>query len=314
MDNYAPVLILTLNRYTHFRRCVESLARCTHADKTEFFIALDYPANDTHWDGYKKIKEYCQNISGFKKVHILERTENYGVLKNDREARKVIYSRFDRLILTEDDNEFSPNFLDYINKGLDKFEDDGSILTVSGYCPLIKIPEIYDGNYFKQRRLSAWGFGIWEKKEIKLIYSPDEIANIAKKWNNAWKLYKRSPSHFISVLNALKQNRSLYGDMAYGLYMAMNEKTCCINPTVSLVRNHGHDGSGVHCANIKEGIYKLQEIDKEKEFSFVKPTQSNDLIQKELDVFFGVGFKGKVKIFVKYLLFQFSIVQKNQIQ
>lgn len=39
---YYPVLIPTLNRFQHFKECVESLAVCTHADKTELLIGLDY--------------------------------------------------------------------------------------------------------------------------------------------------------------------------------------------------------------------------------------------------------------------------------
>ena len=38
---YYPVCIPTLNRYEHLKACVESLQRCTHADKTELIIGLD---------------------------------------------------------------------------------------------------------------------------------------------------------------------------------------------------------------------------------------------------------------------------------
>ena len=41
--NYAPVIIPTLSRFEHFKRCWESLENCTGADKTEVFVALDYP-------------------------------------------------------------------------------------------------------------------------------------------------------------------------------------------------------------------------------------------------------------------------------
>ena len=40
---FYPVVIPTLNRFDHFRNCVESLVRCTHADKTELIIGLDFP-------------------------------------------------------------------------------------------------------------------------------------------------------------------------------------------------------------------------------------------------------------------------------
>ena len=48
---YAPILIPTLNRYEHFKRCVESLAKCTHAEKTELVIGLDYPPSERYQKG-----------------------------------------------------------------------------------------------------------------------------------------------------------------------------------------------------------------------------------------------------------------------
>ena len=90
ITQFAPVLIPTLNRYEHFKRCVESLAHCTHADKTDLFIALDYPLKDSHWKGYKKIKQYLSEISGFKTITIIERERNFGAIDNFISAQKYL--------------------------------------------------------------------------------------------------------------------------------------------------------------------------------------------------------------------------------
>lgn len=47
---YYPVYISTLNRYERFRNCVESLARCTHADKL-----VGYAATKRLEDIYKQL-------------------------------------------------------------------------------------------------------------------------------------------------------------------------------------------------------------------------------------------------------------------
>ena len=44
VNNLAPVIIPTLCRYDHFKRLMESLNKCTWADKTDVYIGLDYPA------------------------------------------------------------------------------------------------------------------------------------------------------------------------------------------------------------------------------------------------------------------------------
>lgn len=52
---YAPVLIPTLCRSDHFIRCLESLKKNTWAKYTEVYIAVDYPAKESHWDGYSSL-------------------------------------------------------------------------------------------------------------------------------------------------------------------------------------------------------------------------------------------------------------------
>ena len=55
---YAPVLIPTLCRYEHFKRCIESLSACTGAEHTDVYIGLDYPAKESHRAGYEQIKNF----------------------------------------------------------------------------------------------------------------------------------------------------------------------------------------------------------------------------------------------------------------
>ena len=75
---FAPVIIPTLCRYDHFKQCIESLSKCTLANKTEIYVGLDYPVKEEHWDGYKKIKSYLDSVGnmGFKKLIVIEREHN----------------------------------------------------------------------------------------------------------------------------------------------------------------------------------------------------------------------------------------------
>ena len=111
--NYYPVIIITLNRYKHFRRCVETLAMNTHADQTELVIGLDYPPNEKYVEGYHQIKVFVPQISGFRKVTVFERSENLGPDQNYADLLNYCYNHYDAAIFTEDDNEFSPCFLDF---------------------------------------------------------------------------------------------------------------------------------------------------------------------------------------------------------
>jgi len=306
ISQFAPVLIPTLNRYEHLRRCVESLSRCTHADKTDLYIALDYPANDSHWEGYNKIKDYLNEISGFKSVNIIIRDKNFGATQNFTDAREQIFQKYDRIIFSEDDNEFSPNFLDYINKGLDKFENDENVLAVCGYqFPLLKSRIVANyNNYYYYRSFSAWGVGIWKSKWRVFQFSPVILEKSLKNWKNALNLYKRNPGSLLTILNFIKNKKDLYGDMAIGFYMSLNTQCHCIFPVISKVRNYGHDGSGIHCGVITNDFFISQEIDTKTEFEYsFFDTEFDKIIKKEVFKYFDIRNRRKILIFYKYLIF-----------
>ena len=60
---YYPIIIPTLNRYEHFKRCVESLAKNIHSDKTERVIGFDFPPSNKYFDGYEKMKNDILNTT-----------------------------------------------------------------------------------------------------------------------------------------------------------------------------------------------------------------------------------------------------------
>ena len=137
---FYPVLIPTLNRFGHFWECVESLANCTHADKTELVIGLDYPPSEKYVEGYRLIKNFIPSIQGFAKVTVFEHQENLGPCGNWNFLVRYCESNYDAYIGTEDDNIFAPAFLDYMNKALKLYYNDENILTVGGYNTI----EAYD--------------------------------------------------------------------------------------------------------------------------------------------------------------------------
>lgn len=303
MDNFAPILIPTLNRDVHFKRCVESLSKCTHADKTDLYIAFDYPLKDIHWDGYRQIEKYLNKIKGFKSVNVIKRDENYGVPKNINNARKTIFEKYDRIIFSEDDNYFSPNFLDYINKGLDKFEDDENVSAVCGYNYPIEISDDYKYNYYFHREFSAWGYGTWKAKFCNCKFSVNNTKKFFSKRENKSEIRKLSQRHIYILMMKIINNKVIYGDLAYFMNnLELNRY--CIFPSLSKVRNHGHDGSGVHCGELaSSNKFLLQKIDKDNQFDFDENVPiNNSIIIRSLRQYFNITQKSKCRIIIKYYM------------
>lgn len=303
--NCAPVLIITLNRFQHFSNCVESLSQNKHAQNTHLFIALDAPLKESHIDGYHKISEYLENISGFKEVTIFRRSSNLGAARNARVASEEIFKRYDRLIFSEDDNFFSKNFLEFINIGLEQYAHDKKVFSICGYNYPIDIPKTYQANIYMWKGFSAWGYGTWRDKFDTNIFSLENIKSFVKNPINVYKLGKNASHYLPALLHTINKNY-VTGDTAICMHLIKNNMYC-VFPTITKVRNLGHDGSGIHCG--VTNLYLKQLIDENYSFeNFVSSIEyENKEIYRILRAHFDNDWKSKTKNFIKYLLFLLGI-------
>lgn len=160
-------------RYEHFKQCIESLAQCDGASETEVYVALDYPAKESHLEGYEKIKTYLEKAGNmtFKKLHVHMRERNYGLglYGNSATMREYITERYDRFIISEDDNVFAPNFLLYMNTCLEQYKDDSDVIAVCGYSYPVEWEVSEGATVLKQQiNVSTWGVGFWSEKYQKM--------------------------------------------------------------------------------------------------------------------------------------------------
>lgn len=278
LKTFAPILIPTLNRHEHLRRCLESLSRCTWADQTEVFVALDYPPSEKYVEGWKKNKEFLENCGdfGFKKLHLIEREENYGTWKPGDKGNlgclvKEVAKHYDFYISTEDDNVFSPCFLEFMNKGFEKFKDEDGVYALCGYRYYVNI-RFADNTFFRQNvDVSGWGIGKWIRKRMPRLTYKDFRSMLSIK--SALKVYRRAgiekTIHFINCCNNKWTGKKI--DMVQSIYLILKDMNV-IMPTVSLVRNLGMDNTGANFRNMPAHSvkrYAEQEISQSRYFDFI---------------------------------------------
>ena len=286
---FAPVLIPALNRYEHLKKCLSSLAKNSHALDTVLYIALDAPAREGHKDGYNKIVKYLNKISGFKKVIVIKRDKNFGVPGNVWKAQDYLFKKHDAIIVSEDDNYFSPNFLDYMNKGLQIFKNRKDIFAICGYNYPINIPLNYPYNFYLFRGAPGWGIGLWKNKHKNKDISVKSVKEFLKSYKNILNIIKKANYLLPHLFDMINKNL-IAGDTAYSMNLVKNNMFCIL-PTISKVRNYGHDGSGVHCGSTRKDVFKDQLIDNARYFDFSVPVNKvmenkelNSAVQKRLGV------------------------------
>lgn len=274
---YAPVLIPTLNRYEHLKETITSLSHCTGAEFTDLYIALDYPPSAYYEEGYKKIVNFLPSISGFKSVNIIRRDHNFGVGKNALDALvNIVFKEHDRYIFSEDDNHFSPNFLEFMNKGFEIFKGNKSVIAINGYRHFYDLI-FADNNYFFQTiDFSAWGYGMMRETRITIgnIITKKYFRKKFLNPINWWRVGRNGLNRFLQFLYfALgSYKKPTITDGTLSIYMALNNLKV-VMPKVSKVRNIGWDSlANSYSGNMRSHLsekYNHQVIDTESTFEYM---------------------------------------------
>jgi len=328
---YAPVIIPTLNRYEHLKKCVDSLRKSNLAKSTELYISLDYPPLEKYEKGYKEVKQYLQQgIEGFQQVHVFYQKENLGAVANAKFLYDVVLEKYEVYIFTEDDNVFSTNFLDYVNICLSKFAKDKEIFAICGYSYPIQWKGNESALIQSDNLFPAWGYASWKDRWRDLqTFQKKDIQSYLREGCNAYKLFRKSKRLFVEAVQivsdkhylALNEEKELeYIDSVVGIYLSVKKKKIIL-PRLSKVRNMGNDGSGLHCEDMSLVIEEASEndlfhqsIDQGKDFHFEEVEIINISIQdeKKLNQYMRVSRKELFKSWIIWLLFRYSILPRKE--
>jgi len=278
---YAPVIITTLSRHKHFKKCIESLRDCYGSEMTDVFIAIDNHYDNEILMNRKIILNFLKDFSGFKSINIIKREKNFGVPGNIISILDEVLMSYDRFIITEDDNEFSKDFLNFINNGLQEYYAREDIFAICGYVyPTSLLSYQKDNLCFGYQGFSAWGWGGWRHKYKEVSWDHSYIKNLTNKLINTNKI---SAPHIISDAKNIFTTRKITRDTIFCMHQ-YEKNMFSIFPFITRVRNLGHDGSGENCSEGGNEIYSAQKIyDQDINYSFPKEINIDLAINKYLD-------------------------------
>ncbi len=322
-QKYAAIAIPTLNRYEHLKTCIESLKKSEYSNKTDLYIALDQAPSEKYIIGRKQIEEYLDsNIEGFANVFVHKHEHNLGAVKNMEYVLKWASTKHEMFIFTEDDNEFSPHYLEYVNDALKRYADDDSIVAISGYNYPMQTEDIEGETYYNKTYFSAFGFAGWFKKfnAMRDSMSKNWLYNLYKDSREMRKLRDTAPNQYCNFVKgmlgyttSLENNEGVWKmDLTYGIYMFSHDKKM-IFPVISKVRNRGYDGSGINCDVMEYDPQKpithrnfgfeCQKLDERLECGDIKPVSEseNEAILERVNGFFYVPSNEVFKCCLAYI-------------
>ena len=241
----APILLFVYNRPLHVRRSIESLLANELAKDSELYIFSDAAKDEMAQPNVNEVRQFIHSIKGFKEIHYVERTENWGLARNIIDGVTTLVNQYGRVIVLEDDLIVAPYFLQFMNDALETYKDEENVCHIQA-CDFTKDPIVPDT--FLIKWTGSWGWATWKR---------------------AWKLFNPNGQELLDELIRRKQTYRFDFNGKYGYTRMLRNQIkgknnswairwnaslfladkLSLNVGKSLIQNEGFDGSGTNCGS-----------------------------------------------------------------
>lgn len=243
----SPIALFVYKRPLETKQTLDALKNNYLAPQSHLFIFSDGPHNESDISKVKEVRDEIKRITGFRQVTIFESETNKGLANSVISGVTSVLTKYNKVIVLEEDLITSPNFLDFLNQALDFYASKKWAFSVSGYTLNLPSLKTYSKDYYLGYRASSWGWGTWKDRWKDIDW---EICD-----------YKRFR------FNPLQQIRFMRGgsDMPRMLSLQMKGKIdswairWCFNqfqknmltvfPTISKISNIGYGDEATHVKN-----------------------------------------------------------------
>jgi hypothetical protein len=242
MQQLAPLALFVYNRPQHTSRTLEYLQQNELAAESKLYIFSDGAKTAQDEQKVAEVRAIIRKTSGFLSVEIIERETNAGLANSIIAGVTRLVNEFGQVIVFEDDMITSPHTIPYFNNALNHYREVEKVMHIGSYMFPIQTANLPETFFF--RAATSWGWATWDRawKHFEpdidtLINQFDEEKKAAFAIDNTMNYWKQI-QEFKSGKNnswAIRWYASIF--LKQGL---------TLNPSQSLVRNIGHDGTGVH--------------------------------------------------------------------
>jgi hypothetical protein len=250
INNLAPIVLFVYNRPWHTRRTIDALQLNNLAKDSDLIIFSDAPKDDKAFLAVKEVRDFVKTITGFKNITIIERDVNYGLVRSIKEGVTEIVNRSGKIIVLEDDLVTHPQFLEFMNTGLEICKSNKRIFSITGYSHLKSDGEYLSNtnNTYFLKIISTWSWATWADRWE--FYNDDTTdsnvlntnSDLVKKFN-----YDNSYPYYKMLKNRNNGKVKSWGIVWYWNVFKQNGLT--LYPTETLIDQIGFDGSGQNSRN-----------------------------------------------------------------
>jgi glycosyltransferase involved in cell wall biosynthesis len=240
----SPIIVFTYNRPAHAERLLASLERSSNTDLKRVYIFCDGARSDKDLiqvnSNRAVVNDWVRRVG----ANIIVRNNNLGLAKSVLSGVNEFCDRFGRVIVLEDDLVVAPDFVQFMDRALDKYAHEPDVFQVSGYhFPTTgKHPSM--PSFLPLT--TSWGWATW--KRAWQHYSTI-TRGITESPEKSYEFDLQGAYPYSAILKSVLEGKSDSWAIFWRTTV-FNEKGLVLYPPRSLVWQGGFDGSGVHCGNL----------------------------------------------------------------
>ena len=241
----APILLFVYNRPLHVRRSIESLLANELAKKSELYIFSDAAKDEATQPNVNEVRQFIHSIKGFKEIHYVERTENWGLARNIIDGVTRLVNEYGRVIVLEDDLIVAPYFLQFMNDALETYKDEDNVCHIQA-CDFTKDPILPDT--FLIKLTGSWGWATW--KRAWKLFNPNgqELLDELIKRKLTYRFDFNGKYGYTRMLRNQIKGKNNSWAIRWNASLFLADKLS-LNVGKSLIQNEGFDGSGTNCGS-----------------------------------------------------------------
>ena len=277
MDNLAPIVIFAYNRPNHLLKLLTSLQKNEIIDKTDVFFYIDKAKDSTTVSKNNEVIEIVNRQWNFRNKSIVIRENNYGLKKNILNGVSEVINKYGNVIVLEDDLIVSKNYLEFMNKALDKYKDTEDVWHITGFN--YKTPYLSKKESYFTTHMNCWGWATWKNNWNQINNNlSNKIEESAVQEFNFGNLIQNNYQQI------LLNEENLISTWAIFWYQTIFlNRGLCLMPAKTLVYNAGFDGSGI---NTSKQDYKLSNLNNSKVTRFPNKVSETFIYKKFLKYYF----------------------------
>lgn len=241
MSDPAPIAVFAYNRPQHLKVTLEALKRCEGYSKHPLYIFCDAPVKSDDLllsEATRAVAHTWTNLHG---GEVILRPKNFH-FRNITEGITALCETHGSVIVVEDDIVVSPDFLKFMQRGLDTYRDEERVYLISGYTYPGSQPPV-PTSFFLSFAL-IWGWATWKRAWQHYDWKPKGIDRLFRDSKMKERFDFKRGYNYSNVLKRAVSDEKVTWDIQWS-FTVFRDQALMLCPSRSLVWNSGI-GCGVH--------------------------------------------------------------------